>query len=120
MNSKVWDYIVLAVVVIGAVNWGLIGFFKFDLVAWLFGSMSLLTRIIYAIIESFSMCLIRCGKKYLFYILQRYDDMRLYFIGQFGCICRNTQNKINSELCRNRFQRLNCFCDVGAFETRNL
>ncbi len=50
MNSKVWDYIVLAVVIIGAINWGLIGFFKFDLVAWLFGSMSLLTRIIYAIV----------------------------------------------------------------------
>ena len=29
---------------------GLIGFFKFDLVSWLFGSMSLLTRIIYAIV----------------------------------------------------------------------
>lgn len=50
MNSRVWDYIVLTVVVIGAVNWGLIGFFRFDLVAWLFGSMSLLTRIIYAIV----------------------------------------------------------------------
>ena len=47
MSSKVWDYIVLTVVVIGAINWGLIGFFKFDLVSWLFGSMSLLTRIIY-------------------------------------------------------------------------
>ena len=34
----------------GAINWGLIGFFKFDLVSWLFGSMSLLTRIIYAIV----------------------------------------------------------------------
>ena len=45
MSSKVWDYIVLTVVVIGAINWGLIGFFKFDLVSWLFGSMSLLTRI---------------------------------------------------------------------------
>lgn len=50
MNSRVWDYIVLVFVVIGAINWGLIGFFKFDLVAWLFGSMSLLTRIIYAIV----------------------------------------------------------------------
>ena len=36
MSSKVWDYIVLTVVVIGAINWGLIGFFKFDLVSWLF------------------------------------------------------------------------------------
>lgn len=50
MNSRVWDYIVLTVVVIGAINWGLIGFFKFDLVAWLFGSMSLLSRIIYAVV----------------------------------------------------------------------
>ena len=41
MSSKVWDYIVLTVVVIGAINWGLIGFFKFDLVSWLFGSMTL-------------------------------------------------------------------------------
>lgn len=60
MNSKVWDYIVLAVVVIGAVNWGLIGFFKFDLVAWLFGSMSLLTRIIYAIVGLGGLYMLSC------------------------------------------------------------
>lgn len=44
------DYTVLALVIIGAVNWGLIGFFGLDLVSFLFGSMSLLSRIIYAII----------------------------------------------------------------------
>lgn len=48
MNSKGLDYAVLAIAIIGAVNWGLIGFFKLDLVAFLFGNMSMLTRIIYA------------------------------------------------------------------------
>lgn len=50
MDSRGWDYTVLVVVIIGAINWGLVGFFKFDLVAWLFGSMSLISRIIYAVI----------------------------------------------------------------------
>lgn len=50
MNSRVWDYIVLVIVIIGAINWGLVGFFKFDLVAWLFGSMSMISRIVYAIV----------------------------------------------------------------------
>ncbi|MBE5941382.1 MAG: DUF378 domain-containing protein [Lachnospiraceae bacterium] len=45
---KVLDYTILTLVIIGAVNWGLIGFFDFDLVSTLFGQMSLLTRIIYA------------------------------------------------------------------------
>ena len=36
--------------VIGAVNWGLVGIFKFDLVAALLGEMSLLTRIVYALV----------------------------------------------------------------------
>ena len=35
-------------VIIGAINWGLIGFLQFDLVRVLFGDMSLLSRIIYA------------------------------------------------------------------------
>ena len=47
---KALDYIVLVLVIIGAVNWGLVGFFGLDLVAFLFGSMSILSRIVYAII----------------------------------------------------------------------
>lgn len=50
MNLKWLDYITLTLVIIGAVNWGLVGFFKFDLVAYLFGSLSLLSRIIYALV----------------------------------------------------------------------
>ena len=42
--------IALTLVIIGAVNWLLIGFFKFDLVATLFGSMSALSRIIYSLV----------------------------------------------------------------------
>ena len=47
---KALDYTVLVLVIIGAINWGLIGFFGFDLVAFIFGSMSVLSRIIYAVI----------------------------------------------------------------------
>ena len=37
-------------VLIGALNWGLVGLFRFDLVARLFGEMSMLTRIIYILV----------------------------------------------------------------------
>jgi len=47
--SSIWNKLALLIVIIGAVNWGLIGFFSFDLVAWIFGGQaSLLSRIIYA------------------------------------------------------------------------
>ena len=44
------DKIALALVIIGALNWGLIGIFSFDLVAWLLGSMSAVTRVIYTLV----------------------------------------------------------------------
>lgn len=43
-------YIMYALVLIGALNWGLIGAFNFDLVSFLFGDMSILTRIIYVLV----------------------------------------------------------------------
>lgn len=45
---KILDYTLLTLVVIGAINWGLIGFLNFDLVRVIFGNMTLLSRIIYA------------------------------------------------------------------------
>lgn len=43
--------IALGLVIIGAINWGLIGFFNFDLVATIFGGQqSLLSRIVYALV----------------------------------------------------------------------
>lgn len=51
MQSKGFDWLALTLVIIGAVNWGLIGFFKFDLVAALFGGMdSIISRIVYALV----------------------------------------------------------------------
>ncbi len=45
------DRISLILVVIGAINWGAIGLFQFDLVAWLFGGQSaIISRIIYTVI----------------------------------------------------------------------
>ena len=50
MNTKGLDYTLLALVIIGAINWGLIGFFSFDLVRVIFGNMSMVSRIIYALV----------------------------------------------------------------------
>ena len=45
------DTISLILTIIGAINWGLVGFAKFDLVAWIFGGQTaLLSRIIYALV----------------------------------------------------------------------
>ena len=50
MNTKCLDNILLALVIVGAVNWGLIGFFRLDLIAFIFGNMSWISRIIYALV----------------------------------------------------------------------
>lgn len=47
---KILYYIALTLVIIGALNWLLIGLFNFDLVATLFGAMSVFSRIIYALV----------------------------------------------------------------------
>ena len=44
------DNISLALVIIGAVNWLLIGVFKFNLVSYLFGDLSWFSRIIYILV----------------------------------------------------------------------
>ena len=45
------DTIALIISIIGSINWGLIGLFQFDLVAWLFGGQgSIISRIIYGIV----------------------------------------------------------------------
>lgn len=47
---KIIDKIALLLVIIGAINWGLIGFFGFNLVDSIFGEMSVVSRIIYALV----------------------------------------------------------------------
>lgn len=45
------DWIVLTLVVIGAINWGLVGFFQFDLIAMIFGGMNAwFSRVLYALV----------------------------------------------------------------------
>ena len=50
MGNKYLDGTALTIAIIGAVNWGLIGLFRFDLVAFLFGDMSWLSRIVYVLV----------------------------------------------------------------------
>lgn len=40
MDTRGLDYTLLILVLVGAINWGLIGFFGFDLVSFLFGNMT--------------------------------------------------------------------------------
>ncbi len=47
---KVIDTIALVLIVIGAINWGLVGIFNFNLVEAIFGGLSVLTRIIYILV----------------------------------------------------------------------
>lgn len=48
--SKGMDYTALTLVIIGAVNWGLIGIFRLDLVALIFGNMPWISRVIYSLV----------------------------------------------------------------------
>ena len=51
MRSRPLDWTALTLVILGAINWGLIGLFRFDLIATLFGGMeSAISRVIYVIV----------------------------------------------------------------------
>ena len=45
MERNWLDVVCLILIIIGAVNWGLIGFFNLDLISVIFGNMSMITRI---------------------------------------------------------------------------
>ena len=50
MGNKFFEGTGLAIAIIGAINWGLIGLLRFDLVAFLFGDMSWISRIVYVLV----------------------------------------------------------------------
>jgi uncharacterized membrane protein YuzA (DUF378 family) len=50
MKMSTIDWIAFILVAVGALNWGLVGLFGFDLVATLFGDMTLISRIIYVLV----------------------------------------------------------------------
>ena len=70
MGNKGLDYTALVIAVIGAVNWGLIGLFRLDLVALIFGQMSWISRIIYALVGLSG----------------------LYLLSFYGTLCSNENN----------------------------
>ena len=47
---KIIDKTALILIIIGAINWGLIGLFRFNLVEFLFGDMTVLARIVYSLV----------------------------------------------------------------------
>jgi len=44
------DWLALILVIVGGLNWGLVGLFDFDLVATIFGEMSAVSRIVYTLV----------------------------------------------------------------------
>lgn len=64
MRIDALDWIAIILTIVGAINWGLIGIFSFDLVAFLFGTMSLLSRIIYTLVGISGLYLIYTTSKF--------------------------------------------------------
>lgn len=51
MNKlNVLDWVALVLVIVGGLNWGLVGLMSFDLVAALFGDMSGLSKLVYVLV----------------------------------------------------------------------
>lgn len=50
MKFNAVDWIAYVLVLVGALNWGLVGLFKFNLVETLFGDMTTLARIVYSLV----------------------------------------------------------------------
>ena len=46
-----WDKLALILLIVGGINWGLVGIFELDLVAWTFGDAgSIISRIVYILV----------------------------------------------------------------------
>lgn len=75
---SVWDKVFLTLLLIGGYNWGLVGLFKFDLVAWLFGGAdSFLSRAVYILV---AISAIWCTTL-LFRLGENYDSEEVRSIG---------------------------------------
>ena len=53
MGNKFLDGTALTIVIIGALNWALIGLFRFDLVSFIFGDMSWVSRVVFNMVGVF-------------------------------------------------------------------
>jgi hypothetical protein len=50
MKMNALDWVAMVLVIVGGLNWGLVGLAEFDLVATIFGDMSALSRVVYALV----------------------------------------------------------------------
>jgi len=58
-----WDWLALILVIIGGLNWGLVGLFNFNLVAAIFGAMSWLESLVYILVALGAIYLIFASAK---------------------------------------------------------
>lgn len=65
LDMYILKLVAYILVIIGALNWGLVGFFNFDLVAMILGDMTLVSRIVYDII----------GVAAIVYLVMSYRDL---------------------------------------------
>ncbi|HJD00122.1 DUF378 domain-containing protein [Candidatus Arthromitus sp. SFB-turkey] len=64
---KFLNSIALLLVIVGALNWGSIGFFKFDFISYLFGQLTLTSRIIFSLVGI-------CGIYSIKFLLENISD----------------------------------------------
>ena len=50
IEKDIVDWITLILLVVGGLNWGLVGIFRFDLVDYLFGNVQVVARIVYILV----------------------------------------------------------------------
>jgi uncharacterized membrane protein YuzA (DUF378 family) len=65
MNNtrSLWRNIALLLTIVGGLNWGLVGLFNFDLVAFIFGEMTMLTKAVYVVVALSSVVSLSCLKQ---------------------------------------------------------
>ena len=63
MKINILDWVAIVLVIVGGLNWGLVGAFNFDLVATIFGVMSALSRIVYVLVGLAAIYLIYTASK---------------------------------------------------------
>lgn len=51
-EKNVFDWIAAILVIIGGLNWGFVGIFNFNFVGWVFGAMSVVSRIVYIVVAA--------------------------------------------------------------------
>jgi uncharacterized membrane protein YuzA (DUF378 family) len=63
MKLNAVDWVALVLVIVGGLNWGLVGAFKFNLVDTIFGDMSALSRVVYVLVGLSAIYLVYTASK---------------------------------------------------------